>query len=268
MRAYLSHHERRRHPGHLVGLGRVEVGAAAEEESGEGDEDEGEQGGPHHPGALRAFGLLRQQVQHGVDYEAHECDEPQHVEQRAADGGLEQVEHRRGDAKGYDVDYPSLFFPPFVDEDADAVEAAPGDEVERRTVPQAAEEHGVHVVDVGAQLAAVAGAQEVKEHHAEHYGGGHRREGGVAQAEGGDGEDGGEDEVGEEAGMAVAAEGYVEVVAQPVGERHVPAAPEVGGIGGFVGRVEVGGQVEAHHHGHADGYVGVAREVGIDLHGV
>lgn len=45
----------------------------------------------------------------------------------------------------------------------------------------------------------------------------------------------------------------------------MPAFPEACGVGGLVGRVKVFGQIEAHEHGHADGDVGIAREVGIDL---
>ena len=46
VRANLVHHLAGGAPGHLVGLGGVEVGAAAEEEAGEGDEDKGEAGVP------------------------------------------------------------------------------------------------------------------------------------------------------------------------------------------------------------------------------
>lgn len=46
MGANLVHHLGGGAPGHLVGLGGVEVGAAAEEEAREADEDEGEEGGP------------------------------------------------------------------------------------------------------------------------------------------------------------------------------------------------------------------------------
>lgn len=48
----------------------------------------------------------------------------------------------------------------------------------------------------------------------------------------------------------------------------MPATPEVGGILCFVGRVEVDGEVEPHEHGHADGDVGIAGEIGIDLEGI
>ena len=45
----------------------------------------------------------------------------------------------------------------------------------------------------------------------------------------------------------------------------MPTFPKSGGIGGLVGRVEVLGQVKTHKHGNADGDVGIAREVGINL---
>ena len=66
----------------------------------------------------------------------------------------------------------------------------------------------------------------------------------------------------------VAAEGDVEVVAQPVGQRHVPPAPEVLEGDGGIGPVEVLGEAEAQQQGDADGDVGVAAEVGVDLDGV
>ena len=45
----------------------------------------------------------------------------------------------------------------------------------------------------------------------------------------------------------------------------MPAVPKLSRALGLVGRVEVLGQIKAHQHGHANGDVGVAREVGIDL---
>ena len=192
----------------------------------------------------------------------------EHVDQRRLEGGLKYGKEGDGGGESEDVCNPALAAPPFVDEDAEAVEAAPGDEVERSTVPEAAEEHGIHVVDVGAEVVAVPFVEEP----AQGDGGGDEENGDgeecVVQAEGGDGHHEGQEGVAEPAGPAVAAEGYVEVVAQPVGEGDVPAAPEVGGVLCLVGRVEVLWQVEAHQHCHADGYVGIAREVGVDLHGV
>ena len=45
--AYAVHHRLGRVPGHLVGLGGVEVGAAAEEKTREGDEHKGKEYVPH-----------------------------------------------------------------------------------------------------------------------------------------------------------------------------------------------------------------------------
>jgi hypothetical protein len=45
----------------------------------------------------------------------------------------------------------------------------------------------------------------------------------------------------------------------------VPAPPEVLDVGGEVGALEVDHQIEAHHAGSANGDVGVAGEVAVDL---
>ena len=105
-----------------------------------------------------------------------------------------------------------------LDDQADAVDAAPHHERPRRAVPQAAEQHREHEVPVRVPAAA-----------------------------------------------AVAAEGDVEVVAQPARQRHVPAAPEVLQAQGDVGRVEVRREADAEEQRDADGDVGVAAEVGVDL---
>ena len=64
---------------------------------------------------------------------------------------------------------------------------------------------------------------------------------------------------------AVAAERDVEVVAQPARQRHVPAPPEVLQAQGDVRRVEVRREADAEEQRDADGDVGVAAEVGVDL---
>ena len=60
----------------------------------------------------------------------------------------------------------------------------------------------------------------------------------------------------------------VEVVAKPGGEGDVPTAPEVGDTVGLVGGAEVGGNLEAHPEGDANGDVAVAGEVAIELQGI
>src|SRR5262249_38601307 len=78
-------------------------------------------------------------------------------------------------------------------------------------------------------------------------------------------EDGDQVEIQPPGRHAAAAQGDEKVVAQPGGERDVPAAPEVADGVGDVGVVEVLGQVEAEHPPGADRHVGVAGEVEVDL---
>ena len=65
----------------------------------------------------------------------------------------------------------------------------------------------------------------------------------------------------------VSAERDVDIVAEEGAERDVPAAPEIGRAAGHIGMVEILGVVEAKHPAHADGHVGVAGEIEVDLHG-
>ena len=73
--------------------------------------------------------------------------------------------------------------------------------------------------------------------------------------------------VGAALAAAVAAEGDVEVIAEPGREADVPAAPEILRAGREVGQVEIQHQLEAQALGDAPGDVGVAGEVAVDLEG-
>ena len=64
---------------------------------------------------------------------------------------------------------------------------------------------------------------------------------------------------------AVAAHGDVEIVAKPRGEGYVPTAPKVGDGVALVGGAEVCGDVEPHPERKADGHVGIARKVAVEL---
>lgn len=66
-------------------------------------------------------------------------------------------------------------------------------------------------------------------------------------------------------GGAVAAERDVQVIAQPGGERNVPAAPEIAHVLCLVRRVEVLREVEAHQQRHARGHVGIPRKIAVYL---
>ena len=133
--------------------------------------------------------------------EADEEDEGAVVEEvdEREIGGVAGDAKREGEEDENEETYaPAPIFPPFVDEDADAVESAPGDEVEGGTVPHTAEEHGVHVVDIGAKGLAVRGTEEIEEqdNSDDSYGGDGK--GCNMEAEGSDEEDDGEDEIGSE----------------------------------------------------------------------
>ncbi len=68
--------------------------------------------------------------------------------------------------------------------------------------------------------------------------------------------------------LAVAAQGNVEVIAKPGGQRNMPSSPELGDRLADVGRVEVLGEHEPHHQPQADRHVGVGRKVEVDLEGI
>ena len=61
--------------------------------------------------------------------------------------------------------------------------------------------------------------------------------------------------------LAVAPQRYVDVVADPAGQRDVPASPELGGAGAQVRRPEVVGKPHAHHDAEPDGHIRVGGKV-------
>lgn len=62
-------------------------------------------------------------------------------------------------------------------------------------------------------------------------------------------------EIHSELTMTVAAQRNIEVVAQPLRERYVPAVPKLGDILRLIGKVEVLGQRKAHYKGDTDSHV-------------
>ena len=128
-------------PGGLVGFGGVEIGAGAEEEAREGDEDKGDEDGP----SGGDWGVERGEF-FGAAHDIYYCEtdeedleaEGQEVEEgtlgevggRGEEGGEEEEGEQAGG--------PGTVLPPLVYQDAESVEAAPGDEIERRAVPHAA----------------------------------------------------------------------------------------------------------------------------------
>ena len=66
---------------------------------------------------------------------------------------------------------------------------------------------------------------------------------------------------------AVAAEGDIDIVAEPRGEGDVPAAPEISNGAGGVGAIEVEREVVAQHARAADGDIGISAKITINLKG-
>ena len=75
-------------------------------------------------------------------------------------------------------------------------------------------------------------------------------------------------QVGAEGSLPVSAERDIDIIPEPGGKRHMPAAPEVTDRNGNVGKAEVFRKTEAQDLAHADRHVGVTGEVKIDLEGV
>ena len=69
-------------------------------------------------------------------------------------------------------------------------------------------------------------------------------------------------------GDPVAPQGDVQIVPEPAAQGDVPPPPKLGDRPGDIGVVEILQKVEAKHPADADGHVGVAGEVEVDLKGV
>lgn len=65
--------------------------------------------------------------------------------------------------------------------------------------------------------------------------------------------------------LTVAAQGYIEVIAQPTGKRDMPAAPELRYGCRLIGRVEVHVEMKAQQQSNADSHIAISGEVAIDL---
>ena len=160
---------------------------------------------------------------------------------------------------------PTEVAPELEDNHTDAVESAPNHEVPAGTVPKSTQQHGDVGVDVGNNLQALF--RTIACHKAQGESQSDDEEGGPDASGKDEGDERNEDnpKVSAEGGVAITAQRNVEVGLQPLAQRDVPTLPEVAGVGGFVGRVEVLRQIESHEHGHTDGDVGVSGEVGIHL---
>ena len=149
MAANLVDHVLGRVPCRFVGHGGVEVGAAAEKQSREGDKGERLQDGPSVLQPLQGLLAAKEVVKHpnhiprkddGAPHEQHVEHRPGHI-----DAQQPQAEGHHHHEQGATIHAP--VFPKTVKQHPDAVQAAPNHEVPRRAVPQAAKQHRVHSVD-------------------------------------------------------------------------------------------------------------------------
>lgn len=68
--------------------------------------------------------------------------------------------------------------------------------------------------------------------------------------------------------MPIAAKRDIQIILEPRREADVPAPPELGDGSRLVRTVKVLRELETEEEGYADGHVGVAREVAVNLEGV
>ena len=66
--------------------------------------------------------------------------------------------------------------------------------------------------------------------------------------------------------MAAPPQGNIQIIAEPAGQAHVPAPPEVRKAGSHKGRVEVFQKIEAQNACAANGNIAAARKIHIQLH--
>ena len=269
-----SHHGLGRAPCRLVGLGRIEVAACTEEETGEGDEGEGDEDGPgtFEPGQtslthVGAEGMVEKQTHPGTD-----GDEEQEAEDEVPPGtGSQEGECPDKEADGggeQGTEEEPHVAPELEDDHAHSIQATPDDEVHAGPMPHTTQEHGNHGVEVGIDLLATFGETDGSEENHAHHDEDTQCNPRIARKDEGRSREQTHPEVSAEGDAAVATKGNVEVGLEPAREGDVPAFPEPGATGGLVGRVEVGRKMETHEERKADGYVSIAREVGIDLEGI
>jgi len=135
-------------------------------------------------------------------------------------------------------------------------------------MPETSQEHGYHGVEVGVDLLTLLGMTDGGVNHQGRYHSHSQGNPQITAEDKGCTSEQADPETSAKGDIAIASEGDIEIGLQPARKRDVPAFPEVAAVLCLVGRIEVGWQMEAHKQGEADGNIGVAGEIGIDLQGV
>lgn len=232
----LVHHLLGSEPGFAVGGSRIKVTCRAEEQTGEGDEHEGLQYRPRIVYPTYETVGIRTEAPEPADVPDRRTDPEDeyphlnHINKRVR-VVRELTRGNQADCQKEHEQITDMFVqgtPTLVNNHSHPIECTPDDEVPACAVPQAADEHSEEGVAVGGKKFACGTPEQ----------------------------------------RAVAAERDIDISFQPSRERLMPATPELLRVAGFIRRVEVLRQVEAHEQRHADSDVGVAGEVRIDLHRV
>ena len=263
----LVNHILRRIPSLLIRLGRIQVGAAAEEKTSEGYEYEGHE---YRPSAaypvdeLALSALVEHHSDNGTEEDNHSPPEEQ-VEDRRAEEMPQRTES--GDYKPYHnhLEISVATGPEAVNQHSETVKTTPDHEVPARPMPKTSEKHRIHPVNVGDKLfTPVLLECDQQGYHSGQYQ--YAAEDPPASGQGGCEEGYSEnDSIGTESAVAVASKRYIQIILKPFGERYMPSFPELSGVLGLIGGIEILGEIESHQHGDSGGDVGVAGEVGIDL---
>ena len=129
--AHLVHHVLGGVPSRFVGLGRVEVGAATEEQTCKGDESKGLENGPSVLQPLPGFLAAQEIVNHAnhISCQHNQTPNKQHIEHglRHIDAQHAQGEGDRQNKQSAPINAPVA--PEFVENHAEAVQAAPDHEI-------------------------------------------------------------------------------------------------------------------------------------------
>ena len=254
-------------PGGLIGHSGIEVRTRAEKESREGDEHKGHQ---HVPAEVEPLHIAVREDGRvdGADERARKEDaRPDHkdVQHGCWPQAIANQEDDKHQTRNHTAEPLPKMSPDLEAEDADAVQAAPDHKVPGGAVPQTAQQHRVHHIDVGADLQPRPfGGQR---HHQQNDRQRRQRRGhhDTLRQHHDNPRNDENAAIGAKGGVAVTAQRDVKVILEPFGERDVPPLPEIAGRVGLIGRIEVLGQVKSHQHRHANGNVSISREVGIHL---
>lgn len=148
-------------PGRFVGQGRVKIGAAAEEQTREGDEGEGVQHSPcilePLPGLLAAIEVVKHPNYVACKNDEAPCKEHVEHRQRHKNAQHPQSESNSEDEQRTTVNAP--VFPKTVENHAYTVQSAPNHEVPGSAMPKTAQKHRVHAVDFGGDFLALFGLE-------------------------------------------------------------------------------------------------------------